>query len=263
MWKPTKSDLRHTSVADIKVHMSEGIDGEVLALLLEDERKSVQKLGQSYLKQQEKALQEMQRVAALYTYENRYYDKDLFLVAGVDEVGRGPIAGPVTVSAVILPPNLHLEGLNDSKKIPHHKREALYEEILEKAVAVSCISYDPEVIDRLNIYEATRSAMYEAIRTLKVQPQVVLADAMKLPDLTMPVESLIKGDAKSASIAAASIVAKVTRDRYMDRLEDTYPGYGFSVHKGYYTELHKEALLKLGVTPVHRRSFEPIKSMVK
>ncbi|MDU3476423.1 MAG: ribonuclease HII, partial [Veillonella sp.] len=129
--------------------------------------------------------------------------------------------------------------------------------------AVSCISYGPEKIDELNIYEATRQAMYEAIRTLSVPAEAVVADAMKLPDLTIPVESIIKGDSKSANIAAASIIAKVTRDRYMKSLDVEFPGYGFGIHKGYYTELHKEAIEQQGVTPLHRKSFEPIKSIVR
>lgn len=133
---------------------------------------------------------------------------------------------------------------------------------MRQAVAVSCISYGPEKIDELNIYRATQTAMCEAINTLKVPAKAVLVDAMPLPELAVPVESLVKGDSKSASIAAASIVAKVTRDRYMESLEDEYPGYGFAIHKGYFTPLHKEALELQGITPLHRKSFEPIKSMV-
>ncbi|MDU3276392.1 MAG: ribonuclease HII, partial [Veillonella sp.] len=168
-----------------------------------------------------------------------------------------------TVAAVILPPMTLIPGLNDSKKLTEEKRETLYDIIMKEAVAVSCISYGPEKIDELNIYEATRQAMYEAIRTLSVPAEAVVADAMKLPDLTIPVESIIKGDSKSANIAAASIIAKVTRDRYMKSLDDEYPGYGFGIHKGYYTELHKEAVEQQGVTPLHRKSFEPIKSIVR
>ena len=154
-----------------------------------------------------------------------------------------------------------IPGLNDSKKLTEEKRETLYDIIMDEAVAVSCISYGPEKIDELNIYEATRQAMYEAIRTLSVPAEAVVADAMKLPDLRIPVESIIKGDSKSANIAAASIIAKVTRDRYMKSLDDEFPGYGFGIHKGYYTELHKEAIEQQGVTPLHRKSFEPIKSL--
>ena len=147
--------------------------------------------------------------------------------------------------------------------LTEEKRETLYDIIMDEAVAVSCISYGPEKIDELNIYEATRQAMYEAIRTLSVPAEAVVADAMKLPDLRIPVESIIKGDSKSANIAAASIIAKVTRDRYMKSLDDEFPGYGFGIHKGYYTELHKEAIEQQGVTPLHRKSFEPIKSIVR
>ena len=249
-------------VADIKALFETKQALEILPLAQEDTRTSVQKLAASYIKRQEKELKEQQRLMTMYDYEGIFYDEGLYHVAGVDEVGRGPIAGPVTVAAVILPPMTLIPGLNDSKKLTEEKRESLYDIIMEEAVAVSCISYGPEKIDELNIYEATRQAMYEAIRTLDVPAEAVVADAMKLPDLTIPVESIIKGDNKSANIAAASIIAKVTRDRYMKSLDEEYPGYGFGIHKGYYTELHKEAVEQQGVTPLHRKSFEPIKSIV-
>ena len=249
-------------VADIKALFKTEQALEILPLAQEDTRTSVQKLAASYIKRQEKELKEQQRLMGMYDYEGIFYDEGLYHVAGVDEVGRGPIAGPVTVAAVILPPMTLIPGLNDSKKLTEEKREALYDIIMNEAVAVSCISYGPEKIDELNIYEATRQAMYEAIRTLDIPAEAVVADAMKLPDLTIPVESIIKGDSKSANIAAASIIAKVTRDRYMKSLDEEYPGYGFGIHKGYYTELHKEAVEQQGVTPLHRKSFEPIKSIV-
>ena len=249
-------------VADIKALFETEQALEILPFAQEDTRSSVQKLASSYIKRQEKELKEQQRLMGMYDYEGMFYDEGLYHVAGVDEVGRGPIAGPVTVAAVILPPMTLIPGLNDSKKLTEEKREALYDIIMNEAVAVSCISYSPEKIDELNIYEATRQAMYEAIRTLDVPAEAVVADAMKLPDLTIPVESIIKGDSKSANIAAASIIAKVTRDRYMKSLDEEYPGYGFGIHKGYYTELHKEAVEQQGVTPLHRKSFEPIKSIV-
>ena len=249
-------------VADIKALFETEQALEILPLAQADNRISVQKLAASYIKRQEKELQEQQRLMGMYDYEGMFYDQGLYHVAGVDEVGRGPIAGPVTVAAVILPPMTLIPGLNDSKKLTEEKREALYDIIMQEAVAVSCISYGPEKIDELNIYEATRQAMYEAILTLDVPAEAVVADAMKLPDLTIPVESIIKGDSKSANIAAASIIAKVTRDRYMKSLDEEYPGYGFGIHKGYYTELHREAVEQQGVTPLHRKSFEPIKSIV-
>ncbi len=155
-----------------------------------------------------------------------------------------------------------IPGLNDSKKLTEEKRETLYDIIMKEAVASYCI-LRPRKIDELNIYEATRQAMYEYDSHRLTVPAEVVADAMKLSDLTIPVESIIKGDSKSANIAAASIIAKVTRDRYMKSLDDEYPGYGFGIHKGYYTELHKEAVEQQGVTPLHRKSFEPIKSIVR
>ena len=235
-------------VADIKALFQTEQALEILSFAQEDTRSSVQKLAASYIKRQEKELKEQQRLMGMYDYEGMFYDQGIYHVAGVDEVGRGPIAGPVTVAAVILTPMTLIPGLNDSKKLTEEKREALYDIIMDEAVAVSCISYGPEKIDELNIYEATRQAMYEAIRTLSVPAEAVVADAMKLPDLTIPVES---------------IITKVTRDRYMKSLDDEFPGYGFGIHKGYYTELHKEAIEQQGVTPLHRKSFEPIKSIVR
>ena len=261
--KMDKDTFSKLKVADIKALFETEQALDILSLAQEDTRSSVQKLAASYIKRQEKELKEQQRLMSMYDYEGMFYDQGMYHVAGVDEVGCGPIAGPVTVAAVILPPMTLISGLNDSKKLTEEKRETLYDIIMKEAVAVSCISYGPEKIDELNIYEATRQAMYEAIRTLSVPAEAVVADAMKLPDLTIPVESIIKGDSKSANIAAASIIAKVTRDRYMKSLDDEYPGYGFGIHKGYYTELHKEAVEQQGVTPLHRKSFEPIKSIVR
>lgn len=257
-------DIKKLKVGDIKLLLGqEVVDQNILFYIRQDERISVQKLVVSYDKRQEKMRQEYERIHAMYDYEGIYYRQGLMQVAGVDEVGRGPIAGPVTVAAVILPPYTFIPGLNDSKKLSEKKREELYSQIMDLALAVSCVSYDRHKIDDLNIYEATRQAMYEAVRTLSVPAEAVMVDAMKLPDLTCPVESLVKGDAKSANIAAASIIAKVTRDRYMKDMDKEYPGFGFAIHKGYYTELHKVALINQGITPLHRRSFEPIKSMVK
>ncbi|PQL19161.1 ribonuclease HII [Veillonella denticariosi JCM 15641] len=257
-----KIELSDLKVQDIKALFETDKALDILPLAQADSRSFVQKLAAAYIKRQEKELKEQQRLMGMYDYEGIFYDQDLYHVAGVDEVGRGPIAGPVTVAAVILPPMTLIPGLNDSKKLTEEKREALYDIITKEAVAISCVSYGPEKIDELNIYEATRQAMYEAVRTLSVPAEAVVVDAMKLPDLTVPVESIIKGDSKSANIAAASIIAKVTRDRYMKRLDEEYPGYGFGIHKGYYTELHKEAVEQQGVTPLHRKSFEPIKSIV-
>ncbi|WP_288301898.1 ribonuclease HII [uncultured Veillonella sp.] len=259
-----KDAFTSLTVKEIKAIFDDGnFPFDMLLWAQEDRRSSVQKLAASYVMKQKRALEEKQRLDAMYVYEDSFYEENRYHVAGIDEVGRGPIAGPVTVAAVILSPHTYIAGLNDSKKLSEKKREALYDEIIEKAIAVRCVSYAADVIDRLNIYEATRQAMYEAIRTLPVAAEAVLVDAMPLPELTVPVESLVKGDSKSASIAAASIIAKVTRDRYMKSLDAEYPGFGFGIHKGYYTELHREAIENMGITPLHRRSFEPVKSIVK
>lgn len=258
----TKSEFQELKVKDIKNLLQDECPFDYVQWSLEDSRESVKQAAGVYLRKQKKVLEEQQRLEAMYAYEDSFYEEGKFLVAGVDEVGRGPIAGPVTVAAVILPPHCKLVGLNDSKKLTPEKRDTLFDQIMEVAVAVHCVSYEAEVIDTLNIYEATRQAMYEAIRNLPVQAEAVLSDAMKLPELTIPVESLIKGDSKSASIAAASIVAKVTRDRFMESMDEEYPGFGFAIHKGYYTDVHKQAIKDLGITPLHRHSFEPIKSIV-
>lgn len=258
-----KTEFSKLTTAEIKLLFTkEDVPLECVLWAEEDRRKSVQQAARSYVLRQKKLLLETQRLEKLYTYEQAFYNQDLFHVAGIDEVGRGPIAGPVTVAAVILPPHTIICGLNDSKKLSEKKRAQLYDEIKEKAIAISCVSYSPKKIDELNIYEATRQAMYEAVRQLEVPAEAVLVDAMPLPEITVPRKSLIKGDSKSASIAAASIIAKVTRDRYMKEMDKEYPDYGFADHKGYCTELHKEAIENLGVTPIHRRSFEPIKSIV-
>lgn len=257
-----KHDFKELSAKAIKELFIGEVPIEYLLWAQEDERKSVRSAGEIYIRKQRKILVEQQRLDTMYEYEKSFYEDKLYHIAGVDEVGRGPIAGPVTVAAVILPPLTMIEGLNDSKKVSPEKRELLYDVIMEVAVSVSCVSLSPDVIDELNIYEATKKAMYMAVDRLNVPAEAVLVDAMKLGKLTIPVESIIKGDSKSASIAAASIIAKVTRDRYMASMEDVYPGFGFGIHKGYYTEFHKEAIENLGVTPIHRKSFEPIKSIV-
>lgn len=224
-----------------------------------DARASVQRLAKRY----RRAQAERARIDALYAYEYAARDEGARYVAGVDEAGRGPLAGPVVVAAAILPFGLFLPGLNDSKKISPKKRELLYDEILAKAVAVRVAAIDAATIDRVNIYQATMNGMYEAILGLDPRPDKVLIDAVELAKLPMPSLSIIKGDAKSASIAAASIVAKVTRDRMMLQYDVEYPQYGFAQHKGYGTAQHIEALEAYGPCPIHRKSFEPVRSMVE
>lgn len=191
-----------------------------------------------------------------YSIENQLKEKGYNLVAGVDEAGRGPLAGPVCAAAVILPENCEIEGLNDSKKLSEKKREALFDVIIEKAIAYDIQLVDNNVIDEINILNATMLAMTNAVKSLKINPDFVIIDGNKIPDsLDIPAQFVIKGDAKSMSIAAASILAKVTRDRLMLELCDKYPEYEFERHKGYGTKLHCEKLLEFGPCEIHRKTF--------
>ena len=196
---------------------------------------------------------EQERMYELFAYEREYAAYQA--ICGIDEVGRGPLAGPVVASAVILPKDCDILYINDSKKLSEKKREMLYDEIMEKAVAVGIGIVGPERIDEINILQATYEAMREAISKLSVQPDLLLNDAVKIPGVTLPQVSIIKGDAKSASIGAASIIAKVTRDRMMVECDSIFPEYGFAANKGYGTAIHIAALKELGPTPIHRRSF--------
>ena len=231
---------------------------ELINLIRNDERKGVQAILKSY----ERHLKEKERVANLYKYEHECIARGHALVAGVDEVGRGPLAGPVVVASVILPADFFIEKLNDSKKLSEATREKIYDIILENAIAVNRAVIDEKTIDRINIYQASMNGMYEAIYGLNPKPEEVLIDAMVLQQLEIPSTSIIKGDAKSASIAAASIVAKVERDKMMNEYDKMYPQYGFAKNKGYGTSEHLEALYKYGPCEIHRKSFEPIKSMI-
>ena len=204
-------------------------------------------------KQQEKLEKELQRTEAMSVFEKEY--ENCGLICGIDEVGRGPFAGPVVAGAVILPKDHPILYLNDSKKLSEKKREQLYDVIMEEAVAVGIGMASPARIDEINILQATYEAMRKAIENLNVMPDVLLNDAVTIPGVPMRQVPIIKGDAKSVSIAAASIVAKVTRDRLMVEYDEILPGYGFARNKGYGTKEHIEALKELGPTPIHRRSF--------
>lgn len=194
----------------------------------------------------------------LYKYEEELYDNGIEYICGVDEVGRGPIAGPLVVSAVILPHDYKIEGINDSKKLSEKKRLELYKEIVKKAVAINTVFVYEQEIDERDIYRCTQGAMIKAIEGLKVIPGHALIDAMPLPLLNIAHTSLIHGDALSASIGAASIIAKVTRDEYMKKMDIKYPNYGFARHKGYCTKEHIEALEKYGPCKIHRKTFAPV-----
>ena len=199
---------------------------------------------------------EAERLIELSKFEKEYFEKGYNLIAGIDEAGRGPLAGPVVAAAVILPKGCLIEGVNDSKKLSEKKREKLYDDIIENAIAWGVGIKDNNVIDEINILEATRLAMHEAIENLQVKPDFIFIDAEKKVDTDkIPYLPIIKGDALSISIAAASIIAKVTRDRMMREYDKEYPEYGFEKHKGYGTKVHVEAIKEHGLTPIHRRSF--------
>ena len=236
------------------------LDHPLFEELIYDARAGVQSAINKRKRELQKQVDEDLRLEKMLTYEKELYAQGIQLIAGVDEVGRGPLAGPVVAAAVILPKNCKIPGLNDSKKIPKSKHQAIYQAVLDQAISVGIGVKDNHVIDQVNIYEATKLAMLEAIHELEPQPQHLLIDAMKL-DLPISQTSIIKGDANSLSIAAASIVAKVTRDQMMAVYDQEYPGYDFAQNAGYGTTKHLEGLEKQGVSPIHRRSFEPIKSM--
>lgn len=193
----------------------------------------------------------------LYKYEKELYDKGCKYIGGVDEVGRGPLIGSVVAACVILPFDFALDGLTDSKKLSEKKRDEFYKIIWDKAIAIGIGIVDEKVIDEVNIYEATKIAMKKAICDTNIKPDHVLIDAMPL-DIDVPTTSIIKGDAKSISIAAASVIAKVTRDRMMYELDKIYPMYGLASNKGYGTKKHIEAIKKYGITKYHRLSFKPV-----
>ena len=252
-------DISNLTIKDVeRIFDQDEVTQDFLFACGQDSRVASGKL----LKRDERQQAEIQRRLGMYRYENEAIARGLNIVAGVDEAGRGPLAGPVSVAAVILPENWLLPKLNDSKKLSAKVRDELYDEILAKAISVKQVFVDEKTIDRVNILQATMNGMYEAIFGLDMEPQQVLIDAVHLEKLPMEQLSLIKGDAKSASIAAASIIAKVSRDRLMDEYDSQYPEYGFASNKGYGTAEHVAAIKKYGPCPIHRVSFEPIRSIV-
>lgn len=248
-------------INEIKELLSAEPTAEQLKELAQDERKGVQKLLAAYHKRLQKAAEERTRFAQLLNFEKQLYSEGKQLIAGVDEAGRGPLAGPLVIAAVVLPQDIFIAGLNDSKQLSASKRDLLYEEILAKALDIEVNIVSISNIDSLNIYAATQQGMAQVLTNLHCRPQAALIDAMPvhLPD--MEIKSIIHGDALSASIAAASIIAKVTRDRIMKRLDKVYPAYGFAHNKGYGSGAHMQALAEQGATRWHRRSYEPVKSM--
>lgn len=216
---------------------------------------SIGKLLEKYYKLKEKHENEITRLQKMLTYENQAIEKGYNYIAGVDEAGRGPLAGPVVAAAVILPKGLIIEGVNDSKKLSELQRERLFEEIKEKALAYGIAAADERCIDEINILNATKKAMKDALNQLKPLPDCILLDAVRLENITTEQVPIIKGDSLSLSIAAASILAKVTRDRMLQEYDNLYPQYGFAGHKGYGTAEHISAIKKFGLCPIHRLSF--------
>lgn len=244
------------SISAIREIFAAALETELPALYLEyeeDSRAGVQNLIQKYQKQEEALKKERERTEQMKIYEHKY--EDLGWICGIDEVGRGPLAGPVVAGAVILPRDSKILHLNDSKQLTAKKRDELYDVIMREAVAVGIGYASPARIDEINILQATYEAMREAISKLSVKPDVLLNDAVKIPQVDIRQVPIIKGDAKSVSIAAASIVAKVTRDRLMEEYDKVLPGYGFASNKGYGSAEHIAALKEIGPSPIHRQSF--------
>ena len=249
-------------LAEIKAILAGNPAEEQLQEIRQDGRTGVQKLLAAFAKKQEKEKLERERFAHMLNYEKEYMSlPGIQYIVGVDEAGRGPLAGPLVIAGVILPEDVFIAGLNDSKKLSEAKREALYPEILDKAVAVLVNVESISNIDKENIYRATQEGMEQILRQIRVRPQVALVDAMHPHVEGIETVPIIHGDALSASIAAASVVAKVTRDRLMLKLAQAYPQYGLAQNKGYGSQLHMDAIRQFGATKIHRRSYEPIRSM--
>lgn len=193
----------------------------------------------------------------MYEYEDELYEQGINLIGGIDEVGRGPLIGPVVTACVILPKDYVLEGLTDSKKLSEKKREKFYDILMKDAISIGIGIVDEKEIDKVNIYQATKEAMAQAVDNMKIKPEHILVDAMPL-ELDIPTTSIIKGDAKSITIAAASVIAKVTRDKMLDELDKIYPMYDLKHNKGYPTKKHLEAISKYGITKYHRLSYGPV-----
>lgn len=248
--------MEEKKIGQIKEELKATTDRELPAFIeayQTDERSGVVKLVEQAQKRYEKLQAELLRTEELKKYEKEY--ESCGYICGIDEVGRGPLAGPVVACAVILPKDCDILYINDSKKLSAAKREELYEVIMEKAVAVGIGMASPQRIDEINILQATYEAMREAIAALDVQPDLLLNDAVTIPGVDIKQVPIIKGDAKSASIGAASIIAKVTRDRLMVEYDSIFPEYGFASNKGYGTAVHTQALKTFGATPIHRKSF--------
>ncbi|KAA0547955.1 ribonuclease HII [Bacillus sp. BGMRC 2118] len=255
--------MQNYTISEINELLSEDvIDKKLIHELKKDPRVGVIKLVEKWERKQQITMKQIEKLAEMSKYENELYEKGYSRLAGIDEVGRGPLAGPVVAAAVVLPKDFNILGINDSKQLSEGKRDELFELIHQAAISIGIGIIPSQQIDEVNIYQATKLAMRKAIGQLSVSPDFLLIDAMKL-DIDIPQLSLVKGDEKSISIAASSIIAKVIRDRYMKRLGQEYPRFGFENHMGYGTKQHLDAITTYGVTPEHRLSFSPIKDGLK
>ena len=254
-----RDNLSSLTINEIKAYLfsKEELSARELSILKSDQRKGVQKLLSSFLKQREKARSEEEHLHKLMAKERLLHEQGYELIAGADEAGRGPLAGPVVAAVVILDPGKNCwAGINDSKQLAPQAREELYEIVTANAKAVAIGVADVPLIDEINIYHASLRAMRLAVEKLLPQPDYVLFDGFNVPGVDLPQEAVIGGDALCLSIAAASIVAKVTRDKIMLEYDREYPGYGFDRNKGYSTAEHREAIKTLGLSPIHRRTFQ-------
>ncbi|MCJ7839623.1 ribonuclease HII [Lederbergia sp. NSJ-179] len=256
--------MKTLSIAKVEQILKHTQDEEdpILMDLKADRRKGIQTLLRRWYKQKEQEKKDWEHYQSMSTYEKQARQMGYHFIVGIDEVGRGPLAGPVVSAAVILPENHYIFGLNDSKKLTANKRNQLYQQIMDHAISVGIGMISSEEIDQLNIFQATKKSMLAALQNLQVKPDFLLIDAIQLESI-YPELPIVKGDMYSVSIAAASIVAKVTRDQLMTKYHSRYPEYGFQEHKGYGTKKHLEALKQFGPCPIHRTSFEPIKSLLK
>ena len=251
--------LSQMNVREVEEALFKDPSPRMLCACQKDPRQGVRKLAVRLLKYQQAQALEEARIQHMLIEEKKLWQQGFLLLAGIDEAGRGPLAGPVMAAACILPARFDLPGLNDSKMLTESKREKLYAQIQAQAIDYALGSAEPAEIDALNILEATKLAMKRAVEGLKVRPHYLLIDALTLPTVKLPQLPLIGGDLISATIAAASILAKVTRDRLMVELDTLYPEYTFSKNKGYGTSEHMQVLRRLGPCPLHRRSFAPVK----
>lgn len=252
--------MSQQTVAEIKQYLKENkVSSQKLTELKQDMRKGVQLA----IKQYERRLQKQRAMELAFqemmVYEQAQYEQGKMYIAGIDEVGRGPLAGPVVAAAVILPKDFQLLGMTDSKQLSKAKREYYYEQIKKEAIAYTIGVINNDEIDQINIYQASIKAMEHAVQKLDPAPDHLLIDAVKLPGVTCSSESIVKGDQKSLSIAAASIIAKVTRDQMMTKLHKELPAYQFNKNQGYGTREHLDALKQFGPSPYHRKSFAPVK----